>query len=238
MVVAEIPASLAEKDIKLRVRMAHLSANAEIKYRQTLQVLELALQGKHAEEISGIMGIPTDKARKLRSEMRETISSVEKKIDDFIAAPNRSVKKQKSVTTSAQHSSKSIVEPYRDIVVSMRRDGKSHWAIHEEICKLGFEGSHSTVDNYIIKLERESSIDAEIRAERNAANDWFVSIPERPERISVRIYSAGTVYRRVLAKIREYRYAENDETRAPHDERPAQAPDSKKKLAPSRQREG
>ena len=152
VVVAEIPASLTEKDIKLRVRMAHLSANAEIKYRQTLQVLELALQGKHAEEISGIMGIPTDKVRKLRSEMRETISSVEKKIDDFIAAPHGSVGKQKSVTTSAQHSSKSIVEPYRDVVVSMRRDGKSHWTIHEEICKLGFEGSHSTVDNYIIKL--------------------------------------------------------------------------------------
>ena len=68
-------------------------------------------------------------------------------------------------------------------------------------------------------------------AVRSAANDWFASIPERPERISVRIYSAGTVYRRVLAKIKEYRYAENDETQAPHDERAAQASDSKKKTS-------
>jgi hypothetical protein len=207
IVVADIPASLSENEIMQRVRMAHLSAKAEKTYRDTLRVLELTLQGKFAEEISGIMGIATEMVRKLRSGMRETISAVEKKIDEFIDDPHRSVKKQKSVTTSAAHSSKSIVEPYRDTVVAMRNEGKGHRAIHKEICQLGFEGSHSTVDNYIIKIERENSIDAEIKAKRSITNDYFGSFPNRPERISVRIYSAKTIYRRVLANISEYRKA-------------------------------
>ncbi|MCL2153999.1 MAG: transposase [Oscillospiraceae bacterium] len=231
--VVGIPASLTEADIKQRARMAHLSAKAEIKYRNTLRVLELTLQGKHADEISGIIGIPVENVRKLRSEMRETISSVEKKIDEFIAEPNGSAKKQKSVTTSARHSSKSIVEPYRDTVVAMRKEGKSHWTIHNEICKLGFEGSHSSVDNYIIKLERENSIDAEIMEERSVTNDWFGAIPDRPERISVRIYTASTVYKRVLAKIRESRRTRVDEGDDSSSNQPNRE-QSKKKTVPSR----
>ena len=227
--VAEMPASLTEKEIKLRVRMAHLSANAEKTYRDTLRILELTLQGKFAEEISGIMGIPVDKIRKLRSGMRETISDVEKKIDDFLADPHGSVKKQKSVTRSAQHSSKSIVEPYRETVIAMRKEGESHWSIHEAICQLGFEGSHSTVDNYIIKMERENSIEREIENERIIANDFFIPFPERPERISVRIYSAKTVYKRVLAKIRECRNVKNEEKESLVDESPDHDPDVKKK---------
>ena len=203
IIVAKIPASLTEEDIKQRVRMAHLSAKAERTYRNTFKVLELTLQGKTAEDISNITGIPTDKVRKLRSGMRETISDVEKKIDDYIADPRGSVKKQKSVSTSAQHSSRSIVEPYRDTVIAMMEDGQSHRAIHASICLLGFKGSHSTVDNYMIKLKREDSIDTE------AAN---ILLPERPERISVCIYSARTIYKRVLAKIREHRDTNADNT--------------------------
>ena len=208
VVVADIPGSLIEEDVTLRVRMAHLGAKAELTYRNTLRVLELTLQGKAAGEISEIMGISTDEARKLRSGMRETISNVERKIDEYMADPGGSASKQKSVSKSAQHSSKSKVEPYRETVLAMRKEGKSHWSIYEEICKLGFEGSHSTVDNYIIKLERENSIDAEIKAERIASNNYFVSIPERPERISVSVCSVKTIYNKALAKIREHRDAD------------------------------
>ena len=215
VLVCEMPASLSENDIRQRVRMAHLSPRAELTYRNTLRVLELTMQGKHAEEISGIMGIAVDEARKLRSGMRETVANVEKKIDEYIADPHGSVKKQKSVSQSAQHSSKSMVEPFRDIVVAMRKDGKSHWTIHDEICKLGFAGSHSTVDNYIIKLERENSIDAEINAKRNASNDYFAASPERPDRISVCIYSVKTIYKRVLAKIKSHRNADSGNEQVP-----------------------
>ena len=211
VVVADIPGSLVEKDVTLRVRMAHLGAKAELTYRNTLRVLELTLQGKAAGEISEIMGIHADEVRKLRSGMRETISNVERKIDEYIADPRGSIIMQKSVSKSAQHSSKSKVEPYREAVLAMRKEGKSHWPIYEEICKLGFEGSHSTVDNYIIKLERENSIDAEIKAERIASNNYFVPIPERPERISVSVYSVKTIYNKVLAKIREHRDADSGE---------------------------
>lgn len=208
IVVADIPSALTEEDMTLRVRMAHLSAKAELTYRKTLKVLELTLQGNAANEISKIMGITVEDVRKLRSGMRETINNVEKKIDEYVADPHGSVKKQKSVTTSAQHSSKSKVEPYWDIVVAMRREGIGHMSIYNEICKLGFVGSHSTVDNYIIKLERESSIDAEIMAKRSVSKDYFGSFPERPERISVSIYSVKTIYNNVLAKIKEHRLAD------------------------------
>ena len=229
VVIADIPGSLTEKDVTLRVRMAHLSAKAELTYRNTLRVLELTLQGKAAGEISEIMGISVDEARKLRGGMRETISSVERKIDEYVADPNGSVSKQKSVSKSAQHSSKSKVEPYRETVLSMRKEGKSHWPIYEEICKQGFEGSHSTVDNYIIKLERENSIDAEIKAERIASNNYFVSIPERPERISVSVYSVKTIYNKVLAKIREHRDADAGKKQDPETAAEA-SPGMKKKL--------
>ena len=228
-VLAEIPASLTEEDIKKRVRMANLSSQAERKYRDTLRVLELTAQGKYAEEISGITGIPVDKVRSLRSGMRETVSAVEKRIDEFMADPRSNVKKQKSVTTSAQHSSKSKVEPYRDTVEAMLKEGKSHWAIHEELCKQGFVGSHSTVDNYIIKLGRENGVYREIEEDRSAANDYFVPLPERPQRISVRIYSAKTVYNRVLARIRDHRDAKNGEHEGSEAEPSDHALDSKKK---------
>jgi len=237
IVVAGIPGTLTEGDVTLRVRMAHLSAKAELTYRNTLRVLELTLQGKAAGEISDIMGIDADEVRKLRSGMRETISNVEKRIDEYVADPHGSVKKQKSVSRSAQHSSKSIVEPYRETVVAMRKEGKSHWIIHEEICKLGFEGSHSTVDNYIIKLERESSIDAEVMAKRSASNDYFDNFPERPERISVSIYSVKTVYNRVLAKIKELRNADADNEQDLDNDHQV-TPQAGKKTALSRQMSG
>ena len=225
-----MPASLTEADIKIRVRMAHLSPKAELTYRNTLRVLELTLQGKHADEISEIIDLPAEKVRKLRNEMRETISNVEKKIDEYVANPHKSVKKQKSVPASAQHSSKSKVEPYRDTVISMRKEGKGHMAIYNEICLLGFKGSHSTVDNYIIKLERESSIEREIAVERSITHDYFGSFPERPENISVSIFSAKTVYKRVLAKIREHRYSNTDRNRDSLDNEPSDyAPASVKK---------
>jgi len=208
MVVTDIPASLTEEDITLRVRMAHLSAKAERKYRDTLRVLQLTTRGKSVDEISGIMGIAEEDVRKLRGAMRETVANTERKIDEYIADPHGSVKLQKSVSRSAQHSSKSKVEPYRDTVVAMRKEGKGHWPIYEEICKQGFVGSHSTVDNYIIKLERENSIDEEIKAQRSASSDFFGSFPERPARISVSVFSVKTVYNRVLAKIKESRFTD------------------------------
>lgn len=238
IVVADIPTSLADEDITLRVRMARLSPRAELTYRDTLRVLELTLQGRHAQEISDIMGIDVEKVRKLRSGMREMIAGVEKKIDEFVEDPQGSVKLQKSVSKSAHHSSRSIVEPYRDTVVAMMKEGKGHRIVYEAICRLGFEGSHSTVDNYMIKLKREGSIDSEIKAARNAANDYFIPLPERPARISVRIYSAKTVYRRVLAKIREGRNGSADEITEPDNETICSAPSAtvKKNAIPASNR--
>jgi len=233
LIVADIPASLTEEDIKLRVRMAHLNPKAESTYRNTLKVLELTLQGKHAKEISDIINLPVEKVRKLRNGMRETVSNTEKKIDEFIANPQGSTKKQKSVSVSAQHSSKSKVEPYRNTVVALRKEGKGHMAIYDEICGLGFAGSHSTVDNYIIKLERENSIDKEIADKRRESMDYYGSFPERPEKISVRVYSAKTVYKKVLAKIKECRDANNDEkTNNPDNESPEVSSVKKKQRNP------
>ena len=230
VLVCEMPASLSENDVRQRVRMAHLSPRAELAYRNTLRVLELTMQGKHAEEISGVMGIAVEEVRKLRSGIRETVANVEKKIDEYIADPHGSVKKQHSVSASARHSSKSIVEPYRDIVVAMRKDGRSHWTIHEEM--LGFAGSHSTIDNYIIKLERETSIDAEINAKRNASNDYFAAFPDRPERISVCVYSVKTVYNRVLTKIKELRNTDADKEQTQDDGNYVMPKLEKKTLSP------
>ena len=228
VIVSEMASLLTEEDIRLRVRLAHLSPKAELAYTRTLKILELTLQGKHASEISDIIGITIEDVRKLRKNMRETIADVETKIDEFLANPYVGVKKQKSVSASARPSRESKVEPFRGVVVAMRNEGKSHWAIYEELQKLGFEGSHSTVDNYIIKLGRESSIDAEMRETREKTHDFFGATPERPERISVRIYSAKTVYKRLLAQIAEQRKEATDKDPDKQDSIPA-----KKKKQPN-----
>lgn len=235
IMVADVPATLTEDDIKQRIRMARLSPRSELTYRNTLRVLELTLQNKHAQEISDIMDIPIEKVRALRNTMRETISNVENKIDEFIANPHGSAKKQRSVTTSAHHSSKSVVEPYREIVIKMRKEGKGHMPIYNQLCQMGFKGSHSTVDNYIIKLERENSIDKEMSDKRSISHDYFGSIPVRPERISVRIYTANTVYKRVLAKIKESRYANADKNQDSGNEPSDDSPGKKKQRYPSKE---
>jgi transposase len=205
IVISNIPKTLADNDIEQRISMAHLTAKASKNYRDTLRILELTNLGKHADEISKIMNLEPCKVRKLRSGMRETISNVEKRIDKFIADPNSLSSKQKSVPVNGRHSSTSIVEPYHDIVVSMRNEGKSHWVIFDKLKCLGFTGSHSSVDNYIIKLTRESSIENKMKDEYNKSKDPSTLIPMRPERISISIISKQSIYERVLAKIKESR---------------------------------
>jgi DNA-binding CsgD family transcriptional regulator len=205
IMAADIPSSLTEEDIRIRIRMAQLSPKEAITYRNTLRILELTTAGKHAEEIAVIIGLPIDKVRSLRNGIREEISKVERRIDEYCKNPEEFLKKQKSVGAKARHSSKSKVAPFHDTVVSMHEQGNSHWAIHEAICKQGFKGSHSTVDNYIIKLSRETSIENEMKEKHHNINSQFASKPVRPERIAVCILSVNTVYQRVLAKIEQTR---------------------------------
>jgi len=205
-----IPSSLTEEDIRIRISMAQLSPKEAITYRNTLRILELTTSGKHAEEIARLMDLPIEKVRSLRNGMREEISKVERRIDEFCENPEESFKKQKSVGANARHSSKSKVAPFHDTVVSMHEEGYSHWAIHEAISKLGFKGSHSTVDNYIIKLGREASIEKETIENHDSANKHPDFTPERPERIAVSILSAKTVYQRVLVKIGKARPKNTD----------------------------
>jgi hypothetical protein len=204
--VCTVPASLSASDIRLRVRMAHLSAKEEKTYRDTLKVLELTTLGKQNHEIANIMDIPIEKVRTLRNGMRETISEVENRIDAFCDNPaTNGNKKQKSVSVSAGHSSRTIVAPYHDTVVAMRANCCSHCTIHEEISKMGFTGSHSTVDNYSIKLSREASIEREMRENFNQSWDLKDLTPVRPERIAVSVLSVKKVYERILSKIRSLR---------------------------------
>jgi len=213
VIAVSIPAKLSENDIRQRVRLAHLSAIQERNYRDTLKILELTTAGKHAKEISVVMNLPVERVRSLRAGMREQITSVEKKIDEFCENP-RSVKLQRSVSVRAEDSSKSIVEPYRDEVISMLKEGRSHWSIQKALHELGFKGSHSTVDNYIIKLKREGSIEAELKASFWKTKDLSALIPERPERIAVCIFSVKTIYARVLVKVKERKSKGNDRNQA------------------------
>jgi transposase len=239
LVTVSMPSTLTEEDIRVRVRMAHLSPKEEQTYRNTLRILELTAMGKHAEEIAVILDLTIEKVRSLRKGIREEISRVESRIDAFCENPLNSVKKQKSVTSKARSSTRSIVEPYRETVTAMRRQGCSHWTIYEELKKLGFKGCHSTVDNYIIKLSREGSIESEMKETYRKTKNPADLIPNRPGRIAVSIQSVNSVYERVLAKIRAARPKNADSLNAAE---PNEADQGKRKrkgsLAPKHNRSG
>lgn len=60
----------------------------------------------------------------------------------------------------------SSVEPYRDIVVQLRRDGVEMRAIHARIRERGFCGSYSAVYRFVQALEGKALPDATVRVER------------------------------------------------------------------------
>jgi hypothetical protein len=207
----EFPSSLPEDDIANRVRFAQLTPRQEIKYRNAMAIFERTNSGQHAAEIAAILNLPVDEVRKIRDKMANIIKEVEDKMDEFLKNPLARVKKYESVGNSPQPSSRSVVAPYGDTVISMHKEGITFRKIHEAICKEGFTGCASTVDNYIIKYTRENSLGKGIFPAQVRCGRLLKLEMKRPERIDVQFLSTDWIYSRILDLIKKSRSKKVDD---------------------------
>lgn len=200
--------TLTEEDITERVRLAHLSARQEKKYRKVIELLKLYDEGWSASEISKRLGIPWAKSYKLLSEADDVINNVERKIDEYLVNSDNRQCRQKTIGKNARPSCESIVEPYSATVMKMVSEGHNHRTIHPVITEMGFEGSANAIYQYILKKRREeSTVNENFPTEQNAAP---ASSPQRPKRVSLQRVAQYNLYKYVLHEAADGRETTED----------------------------
>ena len=195
------PATLATEDIERRIQLAGLNTIQANKYKKTMEILELTESGLRTPEIAKRMSLKTLDICYYRKNAPETIGNVELKIDEYVKMQEQGQWEyhQKTIAKNAKPSSKSIVEPYKETVLRMFKDGKNHRNIHPVIMQEGFSGSANAVYQYLIKYAHEN----DIPYGRNSRvippedrNDH--SVVSRPPRISIERVSRNTIYEGLL----------------------------------------
>lgn len=155
-----------EKNVEDRIRLAGLTPARAIKYRNTLKMLELADKGLRTADIAQEMNIAYKDVQVLRRSAASTIKFVEDKINVRLAELN--VVEQPHIETPGLRAEKtvagervrptveSIVEPYKETVLSMWKVGGNHRTILPVIQAAGYTGSSNAIYQYLLKLRRES----------------------------------------------------------------------------------
>ena len=151
-------------DVEKRIQLAGLTSAKAEKYRNTLKMLEMSDKGLRTADIAKAIGIPYNTVKELRRSATSTIQDVQDRITRRIEkypenADGRGRPPKdgnyKTLGPNPGPASKSIVEPYRDIVVEMWNAGHSCDNIHPAIVARGFTGSRNAVYQYVWKLEHE-----------------------------------------------------------------------------------
>ena len=192
-------ATLAEDDIESRIHLAGLTEKQADKYKKTMKILELTESGLRTSEISKRLSMTGQNVWNYRKDAPETIRNVEHKIDEHYQCNEKGQYRQKTIAKNAKLSSESIVEPYKETVLSMFKEGKNHRNIHPAIVDKGFKGSANAVYQYLIKYAYENNIpygrnNKVMPTEELNADD----APPRPPRISIERTSRTTIYESVL----------------------------------------
>jgi DNA-binding NarL/FixJ family response regulator len=194
-------ATVAAEDIERRIHLASLKTAQANKYKKTMKILELTESGLRTPEIAKRLSLRRLDVRNYRKDAPETIENVELRIDEYykLHEQGRWEYHQKTIAKNARPAAESIVEPYKETVLRMFRDGKNHRDIHPVIVQEGFRGSVNAVYQYLIKYAHENGI-AYGRNSRvippGERSDH--SRPPRPPRISIERASRTTVYERLL----------------------------------------
>jgi transcriptional regulator len=164
--------SVPEQAIEERIELAGLTAKQGQKYRETMKMLELADKGMKTADIAKELDIPYKNVQALRRSAVETLTGVEDKIKKRIEKQNgikeQSAVEEKTMQTPGEraektvagrrveHSSKSIVEPYRETVIKMWQADGNHRTIYPVLQAEGYTGSKNAIYQYILKLGKES----------------------------------------------------------------------------------
>ena len=195
------PATLAEDDVEQRIHLAGLSARQANKYRRTVKILELTESGLRTTEIAKKMSMKKQDVCNYRKKAPETVKNVEMRIDEYyrLHAQGQWEYHQKTIAKKAKPSSKSIVEPYKETVVAMFKEGKNHRNIYPVIKEQGYEGSKNAIYQYLIKYALENNIPYG-RNQRIIPPEERIAdgAPPRPPKISIERTSRTSIYECLL----------------------------------------
>lgn len=181
--------------VNKHVRLAKLTEKQEVKYRNTLKILELSGKGMRTADIAKSLGINMMDVQRYRRVAVETLKSVDEKIEKNIAMMNSSQQQRfekiatrdiKTIGPKAHPSRESIVEPFKETVIAMLKEGHSHRTIHPVLKEMGFEGSPNAIYQYIVKVRKENMEEAR-------PNEL-----EKPPVLNLESVTHGTVYRSIL----------------------------------------
>jgi hypothetical protein len=184
-----------DETVNKRVRLAKLTEKQEAKYRSTLKILELAGKGMRTADIAKSLGMNMMDVQRYRRVAVETLKSVDKKIEKNIAMMNSSQQQHfekiatrniKTIGPKAHPSSGSIVEPFRETVTAMLKEGHSHRTIYPVLKEMGFDGCSNAIYQYIVKVRKEN-------LEEARPNEH-----EKPQDLNLESVTHGTVYRSIL----------------------------------------
>lgn len=198
-----------EETVNNRVRLAKLTAKQEVKYRNTLKILELSQKGMRTADIAKNLGIKMIDVNRYRRVAVETLKLVEEKFEQNVATKNSSQQQRfekiatrdiKTIGPNARPSSESIVEPFRETVVAMLKEGHNHRTIYPVLKENGFVGCPNAVYQYIVKLRKENMEEAR-------PNEF-----EKPQALNLESVTHGTVYRNILHEASKDRPKKGEKT--------------------------
>ena len=201
-----------EEKVEERIRLAGLTESKAKRYRNTLKILELADKGVKSADIANTLNIPLKDVRLLRRTAVTTLDYVEEKMKSRINTTNESIiqredrlinRKLKTLKPNAHSSHDSIVEPYRETVITELKKGGSHRTIHPILQAQGFNGSSNAIYQYILKLRKE------------APDDIRKDAIENPPELKLENISRDTIYKQVLKKASEGRSEKTEEKQQP-----------------------
>lgn len=194
------PAMLATEDIERRIHLAGLKNVQAKKYKKTMEILELTESGLRTAEIAKRLSMEKLDVINYRKNAPEIIEKVELKIDEYYEMHERGQWEyhQKTIAQNAKPSSKSIVEPYKETVLKMFKEGKNHRNIHPVIVQQGFAGSVNAVYQYLIKYAHENNIPYGRNSRVIPPEERHELEAARPPRISIEKVSRETIYVAVL----------------------------------------
>ena len=200
--VVVFPANEEDGDAEIRIRLAGLNASQADKYRKTRSIIEMAENGLRTGEIAKRLSISKLDVISFRRDAPETLNKVEDKIDEYykMQANKQWEYHQKTIAKNARHSSESIVEPFKEVVINMFLEGYNHRSIHPVIKDQGFSGSKNAIYQFIIKYCHENNISYGRNARvipLEERNEDITLIP-RPQKISIERICRKTVYEYIL----------------------------------------
>ena len=195
------PATLAENDVEQRIHLAGLATRQANKYRKTMKILEFTENGLRTPEIAKKMAMTKQDVCNYRKNAPETVKNVETRIDEYYQLQTREQWEyhQKTIAKKARPSSESIVEPYKETVLTMFKEGKNHRNIYPVIKEQGYEGSKNAIYQYLIKYALENNIPYGRNQRIISPEERIVDgAPPRPQKISIERTSRSSIYARLL----------------------------------------